>query len=283
MEDKLINFYIYRYHLLPIERVNTQTNLFETEKYSYQEIKERKNEFFAKVLDGLVESNHNKYPLKLEHSDSDYYLFKLAQKKTTIITQDFKNKIIGNEPFVYIVINNNPSVQKIAISDNIDAFSKPDVVKKILLKSLVGDLEKYRLNIRVEALYNKVEFWNYVDRHKDEITFINFEFVKPNLADISGSLPKVFKNFVNDTNSHESHIVIKAPEKGFLENINESNEEISGLVNYTSEGAGSIKIKAKGLKKQMDTKENPVTFQIRELEIEGVADQVIKAYKAIVE
>jgi len=283
MDDKLINFHIYRYHLLPIETVNRQIDLFEDKKFTIDEIKQKKNEFFGKVLDSLVDSKNNNHPLKLEHNEDDCYLFKLAQKKTTTITQNFENLVIDDEPYVYVIFNNKSDVQKIAISDNNDAFSNPDVVKNILKKVFRKDLEKFGLNIELEALYDKVEFWSYVGKHQKEITYINFEFIKPNLANISSSLPKVFKNFADNTNSHESHITIKAPEKGTLENITKTNEDIKGLVDYTSEGAGSIKLKVKNIRKQLNTKENPVILQVKELDMEGPAEQVIKLYKTIVE
>jgi len=121
-----------------------------------------------------------------------------------------------------------------------------------------------------------------VGKHKKEITYINFEFIKPNLADISKSLPEVFKNFSDNVNSHKSNISIKAPEKGTLENISKKNTEVKGLVDYTSNGAGSIKLKVKNIRKQLNTKENPIILQVRELDIEGPSEQVIKLYQSIV-
>lgn len=284
MDNKLINFHIYRYHLLPIDTKNKQIELFEKDKkYKFSEIKEKKNEFFSQILETLVNSKYNSNPLKLEHQEDNYFLFKLAQSKTKTITQNFENIIIDDEPYVYIIFNNDPSVQKIAISENSDAFSNPDVVKNILKKVFKNDLEKFGLNIELETLFDEIQFWQYVNRYKDNITYINFQFIKPNLANISKSLPKVFKNFAENTNSHESHITIKAPDKGTLDNINKENENIKGLVEYTSEGAGSIKLKIKGLRKQLKTKENPVMVQIKELDIEGPTEQVIKLYKTIVE
>ena len=206
-----------------------------------------------------------------------------AQKKTAVITKDFENLVIDDEPYVYVIFNNQSDVQKVAISDNKDAFSNPDVVKNILKKTFRKDLEKFGLNIELEALYDQVEFWNYVDKHQKDITYINFQFIKPNLANISKSLPEVFRSFAEETNSHESHITIKAPEKGRLDNISKSNEDIKGLVDYTSEGAGSIKLKIKGLRKQQNTKENPIILQVKEMDIEGPSEQVIKLYKTIVE
>ena len=283
MDNRLINFHIYRYHLLPIDTKNKQIDLFEKDKkYTFQEIKEKKNDFFSQTLETLVSSKNNNHPLKLESNEESFFLFKLAQSKTKTITQNFENVIIDDEPYVYIIFNNDPTVQKIAISENSDAFSNPEVVKNILKKVFKNDLEKFGLNIELETLFNEVNFWQYINKHKDNLTYINFQFIKPNLANISKSLPDVFKNFADNTNSHESHITIKAPEKGTLDNIDESNDNIKGLVEYTSEGAGRIKLKVKGLKKQLKTKDNPVMVQIKELDIEGAADQVIKLYKTIV-
>lgn len=283
MENKVLNFYVYRYHLLPIATQNQQYRLFEDKRYTLQEIKERKNEFFENTLNNLLNSKNNNNPLKLEFNENEYYIFKIAQRKTTTITKNFENIQIGNEPYVYVIFNNNPNIQKIAISDNKDAFSNPDVVKNILKKVFRNDLEKFGLNIEIETLFDKVDFWKYVNKHKNEITFINFEYIKPNLANISKSLPIVFKDFTNSTNSHESHITIKAPDKGVLDNIDKKNQDINGLVNYISEGAGNIKLKVKSIRKQLNTKEKPIIMQINEIDIEGQSDQVIKLYKSIVE
>jgi len=283
MENKLINFHIYRYHLLPLDSKSKQIELFENKSLNYEEIKAKKNEFFGKTLNNLILSKNNNYPLKLEHSQNGYYLFKIAQKKTTTITQNFENIIVDNEPYVYVIINNDSNVQKIAISDNIDAFSNPDVVKNILKKIFRSELLYAGLNIEIEQLFDSVNFWEFVGKHKKEITFISFQFIKPNLADISKSLPEVFKNFTDSVNSHESQISIKAPEKGTLDNIDKSNKNIEGLVDYTSNGAGSIKLKVKNIRKQLNTKENPVILQVRELDIEGPSEQVIKLYQTIVQ
>ena len=90
------------------------------------------------------------YPLKLEHSQNGFYLFKIAQKKTTTITQNFENLVVDNEPYVYVIINNDPTVQKIAISDNIEAFSNPDVVKNILKKPAPSILAAFTISLDIE-------------------------------------------------------------------------------------------------------------------------------------
>lgn len=282
MDNKIINFHIYRYHLLPIDNTIKQLEIFPKKTFTYEEIRENKNKFFSEVLDKFVTSTNNSHPLKLENKEESFYLFKIAQKKTTTITKNFKNELIDNEPYVYVIINNDNNVQKIAISDNTDAFSNPDVIKNILKKVFKKNLEVYGLNIEIEKLFNSIDFWETVNKYKSKITYINFHYIKPNLANISSSLPEDFKDFTINVNSHESQISIKSPEKGALENISKQNSNINGLVNYAAKGGGNIKMKVKSIRKQLNTNENPTIIEIRELDIEGAVEQVIKVYKSIV-
>jgi hypothetical protein len=283
MDKKLINFRLYRFHLLPLSSDDSQTSMFPKKKMKTSEVKEKKNLFFSLVLSSLVESKNNSNPIRLHHNEDEYFVFKIAQKKTARITKDFKNETVSNEPYSYIILNNDPSVQKIAISENGEAFSNTEVVKNILKKVFSKELEQYQLNIAIEPLFDSKNFWEYVDKYKDELTYINFQYIKPNLASISKSLPADFKKFAEDVNSHESHLTIKAPDKGVLENINKKNAVVNGLVEYSSEGAGNIKLNAKKIRKHLNTTDKPVIQQIDELEIEGAAEQVIKLYKSIVE
>lgn len=283
MEKRLINFRLYRYHLLPLSTDESQTSLFPKKKMKTSEVKEKKNIFFNTVLSSLVESKNNSNPIRLHFQEDEYFVFKIAQKKTARITKDFKNETVSNEPYSYIIINNDNKVQKIAISENGEAFSNTDVIKNILSKVFKKELEQYQLNIAIEPLFDSKNFWEYVDKYKDELTYINFQYIKPNLASISKSLPADFKKFAEDVNSHESHLTIKAPVKGVLENINKKNPVINGLVEYSSEGAGNIKLKVKKIRKHLNTTDKPVIQQIDELEIEGAAEQVIKLFKTIVE
>lgn len=278
----ILNFHIFRYHLNPITNIEQQTELFLKERLSNKERLERKNEFFEKAIDGLNFYENKVNPLKLEHSENGYFLIKLAQKKSAKIVQDFEKTEVKNEPFVYIIINNDPTVQKIAISENSEAFSEPKVVKNILVKLLNNSLGRHGLVVSIEELFEKESFWNYVNKYRDRLKMIDFKYIRPNLANISKSLPKDFKDFTNNVNSKESHIVLKAPEKGILENIDKSNETINGLVDYTAEGAGEIKLQVKGIRKKYSTSKNSVVIKIDEVQIEGSAEQVIKAYQTLI-
>lgn len=281
MDTRTLKFQVFRYHLLPLSTGEVQLSLFPNKTYSPKEIREKKNIFFSEVLNDLG-SHIGSNPLKIEHSEGDYYLIKLAQIKTTTIVKNFEDIVVDNEPYVFIIINNNENVQKLAISHNLEAFTEPKVVKNILRKFFKAKLKSYGLNIEIEELFKKSGFWDYVRKHQGEITTIDFKYIKPNLAAISKSLSADFKKFTNSVNSHESHIKISAPKNGVLENISKDNKDIKGLVNYTSEGAGDIRLKIKGVQKMYSTKENPVIFRVDEATIEGSSEQVIKVYQSLI-
>jgi hypothetical protein len=281
--NKRINFHLYRYHLNPISSKSAQIEMFPKHKLTAAEIKEKKNDFFKAVLEKHLALGSPSNPMAIHDNEDEFYLFKVANFKNTTITKNFKKEEHAHEPYVYVIINNNPSTQKIAISENIDAFSTPDTVKNLLLKIFLRELGKFGLNIEIEKLFDAGDFWEYVNKHKDSIKKIQFEFIKPNLADISNSLPKALKDFQNKTNAHKAVIAIEAPERGKLEKIDTKNKAVSGLVNYSAQGGGNIKLKVRNIRKQIQTEEKPIILQIEEAEIEGAANQVIKLYKALVE
>lgn len=278
--SKIVTLTVYRYHLSPLTH-GSQMTLFSPEQMSEKDIVGNKNIFLKKVLDDVLAKSSGNNPMNLTDHGDGFYLYKIANLKTQEIPKDFKKRKTNVEPYSFIIINNDPKVQKIAISHNPDAFSYPNVVKNILQKILRRELGKYGLNIEIESLFDKSEFWDTVKQHKHEIKRIQFEFIKPNLANISGSLDKSIKALQNKVNGHKSKLEFEAPTNGVLENINKNNKQINGLVDYSSEGGGNIKMKIKGLKKLYNTESSNVSVEINELDLEGSHDQLIKLYREI--
>lgn len=282
MDNKIINFHIYRYHLNPLESNETQLELFNGNKLSTKQIKENKNIFFEKVLTENLKIGTASNPMTLHDHSGDFFLLKIANPKKTTIIKNFKPVVTEHEPYVYVIFNNDNKVQKIAIGDNTESFYSVDGTKNLLSKVLNRELKKFGLNIEIEKLFDVKDFWHYVREHQNQITKIEFEFIKPNLASISKTIPNAFRKLQENTNAHKAKIAFEAPKHGHLEKINKSNKEINGIVDYSSEGGGNIKIKVKGLTKQINTAEKPVILQIKELDLEGAPDQLIKIYREII-
>lgn len=281
-DRNILSFNIFRYHLLPISQDSVQTSLFPRQTFSQEEVIERKNEFFQITLNNISENKKIKTPMIIHWNDEDYFVLKVANKKLTTIYKDFKSSDHPTEPFVYVLINNDPEVQKIAISENIQAFSNPLVVKNVLSKVFNKELKELGLSITINNLFDKQDFWKIIENNTNKITYIDFQFVRPNLAKISKSLNEVFRNFSKDLNSHESHLSVKSPTNGVLENLDKENKTLKGLTDYSSNGGGNVKIKVKGYSKLFNTNEKPVTVNVDEVNIEGVAEQIIPVLKSII-
>jgi hypothetical protein len=278
----ILNMHLFRYHLLPISNETVQVSMFPEKEISQKEIIDNKNLFFKTSIKSLAEQSSNSNPMIIHWQDEDFFILKIANKKITTIFKNFKSTQHPTEPFVYVLINNNPTIQKIAISENNLAFTNPTVAKNVLLKLLNKELQKFGLSISIKNLFDKQDFWKIIDKHSNKITYIDFQFVRPNLAKISKSLNETFRNFSSDVNSHESHLSIKAPASGVLENLTEDNETLKGLTDYSADGGGNVKIKVKGIRKQINTNEKPLILEIDEMDIEGVGEQIIPLFKTIV-
>lgn len=278
--SKIITFSEYRYHLLPLETEQTELELYGS-KPSFEELKNTKNKIFKEIIESLPEDKNEKNLFKLLDNTDDIYLFKVSNKKYDKIVENFTEKEIKTEPYIYLIINNDTNVQKIYISNDIEVFSSVNVTKNILVTILRKYLQAKYLNIETNEVFDKMTFWTLVKKHQDKIKYINIEMIKPNLANITKSLPEVFKKFAENTNAHRSNIILKAPENGKLEKINESNKELEGLVDYSSKGGGEIKVKVKGISKQLKTSDNIKKIDIDQIYLEGSHEQVIKMYKEI--
>lgn len=277
--EKTINFSVYRYHLLPIS--TNQVSLFDRE-YTYEELVEKKSMIFDNIIKDL--QNHtNDFPIELYSNDGHSYLFRLANPKQTIIYRNFTDIIENTEPYIYITINTDPETQKIAISHNSDAFTTPNVSKNVLLKIFSKYLNNRGLSIEFEQLFESNTFWSYAKKYNGRIKTIDFEIIKPNLSKISYTIKDSLKPLIEKTNSHKTHLKLDAPKEGVLENIDKDNKLVDGLVSYSSEGGGNISMKIIGLKSSIKTKDMAKIKKIKEIDIKGSPDQVIKVWKSLTE
>lgn len=277
--EKTINFSVYRFHLLPIS--TNQISLFDKE-YTYEELVEKKNAIFEEIIQDL-ENNRNDFPIELYSSDDKSYLFRLANPKQTTIYRNFTDIIENTEPYIYIAINTDPETQKIAISHNSDAFTTPNVSKNVLLKVFGKYLSRKGLSIEFEQLFESHTFWSYARKYNGRIKSVDFEIIKPNLSKISVTIKDSLKPLIETTNSHKTHLKLEAPKEGVLEHIDKDNGLVEGLVSYSSEGGGNISMKIIGLKTSIRTKDMAKIKKIKEIDIKGSPDQVIKVWKNLTE
>lgn len=280
MSKRNINFNLYRFHLIPI--TTNQTSILDNEKISYDDLVILKNQIFDGLVQNLTENNTDFPIIKFDSSDNKY-LFGIANIKETELIKGFRTIKEKTEPFVYVLIDTDSNNQIIAISQNKEAFSSTIVTKNILKQIFNKHLFNSGLSIDIEQIFEVASFWDYIKKYDGRIKSLDFEIIKPNLSRISKSIQNSLKPLIEKVNSHKTNLKLDAPIEGVLENINEKNGILNGLVDYSSEGGGNISIKIQGINRKITTKNMVKTTKINEIYLSGHQDQVIKIWKQILD
>lgn len=278
--DRSIRFSLYTYQLVP-SSVNIQQKI-DGEYSTYDELVGMKNKLFEKAItnDNVRFQGKGYNPLvKLMHNDKDLILFRFGvQKNLVIADKEFNEHKTTNHPSVLVYIDNNPERQLIAIENNTDAFTETKTVANIIENTLAKHLANNQLSIYIEQRFHLSEFWETLADYQGRITSLKFNFIKPNMSNISKKAVETIKLIKSKNNSHKTILNLNAPKKGVLENLDPTDQDINSLAEYCALGGGSSSIKVKGLTKRVKTTKNEVTKKIDSIEATDAKD-IIKILK----
>lgn len=269
----LTAFKIYRYQLLPIDRHTG--DLYDG--LTANQIIEQKNQLFAKTIPYIERHRHRgeELSVRINAIGEDAFLVNIAPKRSlSRETPDFRVEQVENWPHVSAYILNRPDEQIIAVQDRVTAFANTGTVVKILKSATRAPLERLGLRLHTESLFDESFFWTLVDEYQDRITWVEFEFVTPNMANISGTLSDALKNLAKDTNSAQSNLTLQSDSTSSLD-LSQSDVTIQGLVDYTSQGGGDISIKVRGLRKIIHTSKSVREVHMDDLQLHAPNDQVV--------
>lgn len=279
MSNKSNTFQLFRYQLLPIDRF-LQGDFFSGIS-SVEELVERKNELFYEVITSTTnysDKNHQTVTKKLVSTD-DFFLLRIAHNKSIKReTKEFKEEIIDSWPSILVAIWNHPDKQLIAVQKRTTAFSSCEVAVKMILNSISNLLAHRHLRAIHEPLFEKEHFWSILNRYEGRVKSVEFEIVTPNMANISNELPSALKEFAKNTNSTKNHLKIESDPEAPL-HLEEDNQVLQGLVNYSSEGGGNIAIKIDGVQKKYQTSRTVKEVSFGEIEMQGNAEQIAEVLK----
>ena len=147
------------------------------------------------------------------------------------------------------------------------------------MNKILSDYLRYKgIELSIESKFKNKEFWSIIGNRP--ITKVDFTIVKPNMSRISKTLSTAIKEAIETVDSHTTHVSFKAGKKSSLSNINQSNKDINGMVDYASEGAGNISVKLKGVKHVIKTADMTTTSEISQAEIEGTPNAIIQFMKS---
>lgn len=272
-------FKLYRYQLLPIDR--HADDLFDG--MTPAQLIERKNEIFAKSIPYLERHTHRRGELAVQVNgpESDAFVLRIAPRRDLVReTVEFQLEHIENWPHVTAIILNRPNEQMLAIQEKTIAFNSTDTVVRLIQAATRMSLEKAGLRIHIESLFSREDFWSLLDRHRGKVTWIDFELVTPNMANISNTLADEFKSLAKSTNAAQSNVQLRSDPASSL-NINPEDSEVKGLVDYASEGGGDITLKVKGLRKRIHTSSSVRETEMDDLQLSGSAAQVAAVLRGL--
>lgn len=273
-------FHLYRYQINPNERIQERLPLGNNE-YTVEQTIAMKNDFFIEAWRNLAlnsqldEINANGRKLKIKEvypggnkkSANALHIFMVAAcKSVTRETEDFDSETTKDWPRVYVIVWNLPDRQVLAIEHRTIAFSKTNTLANNLTGLLNNLLTAHNLNIQIHPIFDKQSFWDLV--HNRKVEQVEFKMVTPNMANISHTLSEDLKALAKTSNSAVTDLVMNATEGGSL-NITPQNERIQDLVDYSSKGGGTIKVKFKGVRNREDTNNKHSSMVIQEGELEG--------------
>lgn len=277
----MTTFEVYRYQILPIDRYFQGD--FGHGIPDVETLIARKNDIFA---DGLrrvssFKIGRSQTADKLIYTDGEFFLYRLAANRSLYReTKEFTQETLDTWPSVLVAVWNAPNQQFIAIQRRTTAFRESAIVVKSILSAVEPFLEGHQLTVLHKPLFESRSFWSMIYEYQGSVESIEFEFITPNLANISGRLNDALKNLANETNSVNNKLHIEADAQSSL-HISEQSEAVGGLVEYCSEGGGNISVKVSGIRKLLKTQQTTKEVHVEDLELEGDAERVVNVLKEI--
>lgn len=123
------------------------------------------------------------------------------KKKKHRTNEDLKQETYDDYPYVMVIIDNRPGVQRILIEQNKSVFTDPKTPAKILQKAFNKELMRYMLSIELYAQYPVKDFWKEVENHPEGFKKVIFHLPCLNLERLTKVTDKYFTQAREDWQS----------------------------------------------------------------------------------
>jgi hypothetical protein len=97
--------------------------------------------------------------------------------------------------------------------------------------------------VEVRDIVDPSTFWDFAEAHRGEVVFVNFELLAPNMFGIRGMIDKEMKEFQKNEGAQKVNLALESQD-----GLNLHTERVKETVNYTAEGGGTIRARAKNKK-----------------------------------
>lgn len=243
-------FYLYRYQLHVNYPFQIELSI-ENGCKTPEELKNKRPEFMRQAICDLPTHDFKgeyKFTDFQPYNDNTQFLFCEEANRKKRITKDHKDIDVSHQPFAWIAVDTDPSVQVIAIAPKSDL--NHETVASHLSKSLQASLAKRGLTINVATIKRDDSFWNFVTNHKDLVKKVNFSINPPNMPALSRMVGKQVMDLATSLGAKRGDMSFSAGKSQVLQ-LSKEDSNLKGLVTYVQSGGGDVWFKLKGSKRKL--------------------------------
>lgn len=251
--------YFYRYQITPnLANFNGVLDFEGLGISTTKQLAATKNRIFESVIKKLQGHRTSKEIYKTRKLRDDIYELKIAKAKKIEFEKNFEDQSVIAEPSIDVYICNDQDIQVIGLVWGSKAFQTRDAAISWLTGILNRHLRYYSLDLTIQPIYRSHDFWKFVRNNENEIKSLGFTISYPNLPSLRKELGEALTELTKSTNSENSRLTLNAGKKKNLI-IDEDNERLNNLVNYSSSGGGKIIVRTEGKRGYSDIKAVPIS------------------------
>lgn len=190
---------------------------------------------------GSKEYIHERQDTLLE----DVVMFKLSNKKKGHrVNEKLKKEGYDTYPFIKIIIDNRPGIQRIFIEQNTSVFKNSKTPASLIQSVFNKELKKHLLKVELYSQYPETEFWKEVSNHPEGFRKITFHLPPLNLERLSKVAHKLLAEARQDWDSGldfsfvaSKNSVLKLDEKNVRQASLTKAMALNGHSNSSSRGS----------------------------------------------
>lgn len=164
--------------------------------------------------------------------------------------------------------------QKIALQVDNEVYRNPNLFMSKIEEALNRHLYLHGYAININPVLNIDKFWDAIDKYDGKIDRITLNYAVPNLFGINNSLESDLKNDAKKYGATNVSLVFEN-KNGELK-LNKEDKLLNESAQYISNGGGSFKIKAKGVKAEFNSSKDIKTISIEEAIVESTNQSILE-------
>ncbi|OLA95019.1 MAG: hypothetical protein BHW64_00775 [Candidatus Melainabacteria bacterium LEY3_CP_29_8] len=270
-----MQFQYYRFFLSPIDG-NLFSQIPNSKANALKYIFENDYEEFYKG---------SNYSICKEKTVDDMLLYRIAKHTSVQINKSpeehFECEHVDHWPNISMVIGINPEInnaygQIIAVEVKKSVIKDPITILRHWADKVNEQLVVYGYVLSINPITIEKNFWSMVNKYKNEIEEVVFEYSMPNLFNTGDTLEEELKAANKSTNASKAALTLS--NKAGTLNLSEDNTLLKQTAEYIENGGGEFKLKRKGIKPYIMSASKIKTqrFEIENLYIESQEGRILR-------